>query len=104
MLAVWKRERERRIWTLKTLQIGVFVVSFALVNTSSVASRFPVMSLTVEDLASSFFEDVDCASSVRARISYGAFAFSNASMSEPPCFPVAPVMRIVFFFRSLCLL
>jgi hypothetical protein len=40
------------------------------------------------------FLDEDCASRVRARISKGALDLRRALTTEPPCLPVAPVMKI----------
>jgi hypothetical protein len=60
---------------------------------SSMALKSPVTSLILGDFWRSFCADADCAFRVTASISKGASAFSSALMTDPPCLPVAPVMR-----------
>lgn len=58
------------------------------------ALKSPVMSFIFGDFWRSRCADADWALRVKARISKGAFALRSALIVEPPCFPVAPVMRI----------
>jgi hypothetical protein len=82
-----------RTCTLKTPQIGLLVAAFAWRNMSSIALKSPVMSLMFGDLCRSFCADADWAFRVTARISNGELASRSAFTTDPPCLPVAPVMR-----------
>jgi hypothetical protein len=81
-------------WTLKTPHIGAWVAALAWLKISSMALKSPVMSLIFGDFWRSRCADADLALRVKARISKGAFTLRRALIVEPPCFPVAPVMRI----------
>lgn len=56
-------------------------------------SKLPVTSLILGDCFTSLLAEADCASRVRATMLKGALAFNIELISDPPCLPVAPVIR-----------
>jgi len=70
----------------------------AALKIESQSSRSPLTSLMRSDLAVRAFAPLDSGFRVTARIEMSEIseAEQRASMTAPPCFPVAPMMRIVF--------
>lgn len=56
-------------------------------------SKLPVTSLILGDCFTRLLAEADCASRVRAIMLKGALAFSIELINDPPCLPVAPVIR-----------
>ena len=87
-------EEDSPTCTLKTPQIGLEVLLLAALNMAAGSSRSPSTMLILGDFCASFRAEEDWALRVTARISKGAFWESRFLITEPPCLPVAPVIRI----------
>lgn len=87
--------RMAHTWTLNTPQTGVDHWRFAFSKMAAGSSRFPSMRVIWSDFWASFFAEAELMSRVTASILNGACFFSRLSMTEPPCLPVAPVIRMV---------
>jgi hypothetical protein len=84
-------------WTLNTPQMvspdPKFLFAFS--NNPAGSSRFPSTSVILEDSRASFCADGDFEFRVTASIRKGAFLLMRFLITDPPCLPVAPVMRMV---------
>lgn len=84
------------VCTANTPQMGVDVSVRAVLKMADGASRFPGTSFTRGDFCARACAEGDVGERVSARISNGGEALerSSAFMTEEPCLPVAPVMRM----------
>lgn len=83
-------------WTLNTPQTGCEVTFFTFAKIPSGSSKLPPTNLIFEgSFCCSFCALPDEVFRVTARISTSASWVRRELITPPPCFPVAPMMRIV---------